>query len=289
MPEPAEGQVLLRNLYVSFDPYMRGRMNDGPAGCAAYGPGEVMGGAEVSRAAASRHPEFAEGDLVLSAAGWQQFALSDGAGLRRLDRELDHPASALGVLGMPGYTAWHGLPAVGEPKAGETLVVAAASGAVGAVVGQVARIKGCRVVGIAGREDKRRHVVDELGFDAYLDHRGPDFGEKPKAAVPDGIDIYFENVGGAVFDAVPPLLNAHARVPVYGLIARYNDDTGPAQDGPDWLPALASVRPHIDEGRLVPVLEARSRPFDGFCLSYPRNRIAVPALRALTDVLKSQA
>ncbi len=235
LPVPQDGQVLLRTLYLSLDPYMRGRMSDAPSYAAPVELGATMLGATVSRVEASRHPGFAEGELVLAFGGWQDYALSDGAGLRKL-AGLAQPSSALGVLGMPGFTAYMGLLDIGQPKAGETVVVAAASGAVGSVVGQVAKIKGCRVIGIAGGADKCRYVVEELGFDACIDHRGADFAQQLAAACPKGIDVYFENVGGAVFDAVLPLLNARARVPVCGMIADYNATELPA--GPDRLRLL---------------------------------------------------
>jgi NADPH-dependent curcumin reductase CurA len=235
VPVPGDGQVLLRNLYLSLDPYMRGRMSDAPSYVPPFPIGAPLGGATVSQVAASRHDGFAEGDLVLGFGGWQEFALSDGSELSKL-AGLDHPSLALGVLGMPGFTAWHGLLAIGEPKEGETLVVAAASGAVGSAVGQIAKIRGCRVVGIAGGADKCRYVTDELGFDACLDHRDPGLAANLAAAAPDGVDIYFENVGGAVFDAVLPLLNVHARVPVCGMVSSYNDTQAPT--GPDRLPLL---------------------------------------------------
>ena len=233
---PAAGQLLLRTLYLSLDPYMRGRMSDGPSYAAPVALGEVMIGGTVSRVEASQHPDFKAGDLVLGQTGWQSLALSDGKDLNKLDATLTPPSLALGVLGMPGFTAYMGLLDIGQPQAGETVVVAAASGAVGSVVGQIARLKGCRVVGIAGGDDKCRYVVDELGFDACIDHRHPDFKQLLAAACPQGIDVYFENVGGAVFDAVLPLLNVSARVPVCGLIAHYNDSALPS--GPDRLGLL---------------------------------------------------
>ncbi|SFL33713.1 NADP-dependent oxidoreductase [Methylobacterium pseudosasicola] len=236
-PEPAEGQILLRNLYLSLDPYMRGRMSEGPSYVEPVALGAVMGGATVARVALSRHPDFKPGDLVTGFGEWQDYALSDGTNLTRLGPDFAHPSYALSVLGMPGFTAWHGLLTIGEPKAGETLVVASASGPVGAVVGQIAKLKSCRVVGIAGGADKCRFVTDELGFDACIDRRDPAFAEALRRAVPDGIDIYYENVGGPVFDAVLPLLNVHARIPVCGLIAHYNDTAPPP--GPDRLPRLA--------------------------------------------------
>ena len=233
---PATGEVLLRTLYLSLDPYMRGRMSDGPSYAAPVALGEVMVGGTVSRVESSNHPDFKPGDLVLGQSGWQSLALSDGNGLNKLDAAMTHPSLALGVLGMPGFTAYMGLLDIGQPKAGETVVVAAASGAVGSVVGQIAKLKGCHVVGIAGGADKCRYVVDELGFDACIDHRSPDLKQQLASACPKGIDVYFENVGGAVFDAVLPLLNTKARVPVCGLIAHYNDTALPP--GPDRLGLL---------------------------------------------------
>ncbi|KVN98381.1 NADP-dependent oxidoreductase [Burkholderia ubonensis] len=236
VPTPGPGQVLLRTIWLSLDPYMRGRMNDAPSYAPPVAIGDVMVGGTVSQVVASNLPTYRAGDLVVDMGGWQDYALSDGAGLFPLGRDFAHPSYALGVLGMPGFTAYHGLLKIGEPKAGETVVVAAASGAVGAVVGQIAKLKGCRVVGIAGGADKCAYVTGTLGFDACVDHRDADFARKLADACPGGIDVYFENVGGAVFDAVLPLLNIGARVPVCGLIAHYNDTALPA--GPDRLPLL---------------------------------------------------
>ena len=235
-PNAGAGQLLLRNLYLSLDPYMRGRMSDAPSYAPPLGLDEVMVGATVSRVAVSRHPDFSEGDLVLGRGDWQDYYLSNGSGVTKLPGDLAHPSHALSVLGMPGFTAWHGLLEIGEPTAGETVVVAAASGAVGSVVGQIAKIKGCRVVGIAGGPDKCRYVTDELGFDACIDRRDSAFASRLAEATPNGVDIYFENVGGPVFDAVLPLLNLHARVPICGFIAHYNDRGLPA--GPDRLSLL---------------------------------------------------
>jgi NADPH-dependent curcumin reductase CurA len=237
VPQPQEGQVLLRTLFLSLDPYMRGRISDAPSYAAPVEIGDVMVGGTVSRVEASRHPDFPVGQLVLGYSGWQDYALSDGAGLNKLDGDVGKSSRALGVLGMPGFTAYMGLLDIGQPKPGETVVVAAASGAVGSLVGQIARIKGARAVGIAGGADKCRYVVEELGFDACIDHRAPDFAQQLAAACPDGIDVYFENVGGAVFDAVLPLLNTKARIPVCGLIADYNATALPP--GPDRLGLLA--------------------------------------------------
>jgi NADPH-dependent curcumin reductase CurA len=222
-PEPGAGQVLLRTIWLSLDPYMRGRMSDGPSYAQPVPVGGVMEAGTVSEVIASNNSGFAKGDIVLSRAGWQTHALSDGKGLSKIDPKLAPISTAIGVLGMPGMTAYTGLLDIGKPQPGETVVVAAASGAVGSAVGQIARIKGARAVGIAGGKDKCDFVKNELGFDECLDHRDPDLASKLKEACPKGIDVYFENVGGAVFDAVFPLLNAFARVPVCGLIAHYND------------------------------------------------------------------
>ncbi len=238
VPEPGPGQMLLRTLYLSLDPYMRGRMNAGPSYAPPVEIGHVMGGDTVSRVEASNHAEFQPGDVMEAYTGWEDYALSDGRGVRKLDPSLAPVTTALGVLGMPGMTAWTGLTNIGQPKPGETLVVAAASGAVGSVVGQLAKIKGCRAVGIAGGERKCRYVTEELGFDACIDHRRADFADALKAACPKGIDIDFENVGGPVFDAVLPLLNPFARVPVCGLIAHYNATGLP--EGKDRVPLLMS-------------------------------------------------
>ena len=239
VPKPEAGQALLRALYLSLDPYMRGRMSDGPSYAAPVAIGDVMVGGTVSRVEASKHDGFKVGELVLGYTGWQDYALSDGTGLTSLHPEDPHPSRALGVLGMPGFTAYMGLLDIGRPVAGQTVVVAAARGAVGSVVGQIAKIKGCHVVGIAGGEDKCRYVIDELGFDFCVDHRADNLPGRLAAACPKGIDVYFENVGGAVFDAVLPLLNTKARVPVCGLIAAYNATELPP--GPDRLGLLVGT------------------------------------------------
>jgi len=233
VPEPGDGQVLLAVEHLSLDPYMRGRMSAAKSYAAPVEVGQVMEGGTVARVVRSRDGRFAEGDLVLSYSGWQEYDVSDGTGLRRLDPDVAPPTTALGVLGMPGFTAWAGLLTIGRPQPGETVVVAAASGAVGSAVGQIARIKGARAVGIAGGPDKCAYVRDVLGFDACVDHRAPDLAGQLAAVCPDGVDVYFENVGGAVWDAVLPLLNPFARVPVCGLVAHYNE-TGEAP-GPDRL------------------------------------------------------
>ena len=236
LPEPADGQVLVRVIYLSLDPYMRGRMSAAESYADPVEIDEVMVGGTVGQVVDSRHPDFATGDYVLGYAGWQSHAVVDGNQLRTLDRDAAPLSTAVGVLGMPGFTAYSGLLKIGQPKAGETVVVAAASGPVGSAVGQIAKLKGARAVGIAGGPEKCAYLLDELGFDAAVDHRSPNFAEKLRAACPDGIDVYFENVGGAVAAAVLPLLNLYARVPVCGLIAQYNDTETP--EGPDRLPGF---------------------------------------------------
>jgi NADPH-dependent curcumin reductase CurA len=222
VPQPGPGQVLLKTKWLSLDPYMRGRMSDAPSYAKPVGIGEVIEAGTVSEVVASNNPKFQKGDIVLSRAGWQTHLVSDGSGLRKLDPKLAPISTAVGVLGMPGMTAYTGLLEIGQPKPGETVVVSAASGAVGSVVGQIAKIKGARAVGIAGGPDKCKYVKHELGFDDCVDHRDPQFPEKLKAACPKGIDVYFENVSGPVWDAVFPLLNTFARIPVCGLISQYN-------------------------------------------------------------------
>jgi NADPH-dependent curcumin reductase CurA len=239
VPEAAPDQVLLRTLYLSLDPYMRGRMNDAPSYAPPVALGEVMVGATVSRVVASRHPDYKPGQLVLADAGWQDYISCGVRNLMPLALREPHPSRALGVLGMPGFTAYMGLLDIGKPQSGETVVVAAASGAVGSVVGQIAKIQGCRVVGIAGGENKCSYVVDELGFDACIDHQTDDLPRRLAAACPQGIDVYFESVGGPIFDAVLPLLNTRARVPVCGLVSQYNRTEPPT--GPDRLGLLMST------------------------------------------------
>lgn len=236
IPTPGNGQLLLRTVYLSLDPYMRGRMSDAPSYSPPVEIGATMVGGTVSRVEQSNHADYKTGDWVLSYSGWQNYEVSDGQGLVKLGDSLAHPSWALGILGMPGFTAYMGLLDIGQPKAGETLVVAAATGPVGATVGQIGKIKGCRVVGVAGGSEKCRYAVETLGFDVCLDHRADDFAEQLAKACPQGIDVYYENVGGKVFDAVLPLLNTSARVPVCGLVSGYNATELPA--GPDRLPLL---------------------------------------------------
>ena len=226
---PRDGEVLLRTEWLSLDPYMRGRMSDAPSYAAPVAVGAAMQGETVARVDQSLNPNFRVGELVLSANGWQEFAISNGNGLVKLPAALPRPSYALGVMGMPGFTAYVGLLDVGKPRAGETVVVAAATGAVGSVVGQIAKIKGCRAVGVAGGAEKCAWAVEQMGFDACIDHRSAAFDAELAAACAGGIDVYYENVGGKVFRAVLGLLNPHARIPVCGLISQYNEPPQAAQ------------------------------------------------------------
>ncbi|MEC3954069.1 NADP-dependent oxidoreductase [Nocardia sp. CDC153] len=236
---PKPGEALLQTLYLSLDPYMRGRMSDAPSYAPPVEVNGTMVGGTVSRVLESTDPAVRPGDIVLGQAGWQTHSVENVKALRKLDPDVAPITTALGVLGMPGLTAYTGLINIGRPQPGETVVVAAATGPVGATVGQVAKIKGARAVGIAGGPEKVALLRERFGFDAAIDHRAPDFAEQLAAATPDGIDVYFENVGGAVFDAVLPRLNQFARVPVCGLIANYNNTDLPP--GPDRLPLLMSA------------------------------------------------
>src|SRR3954453_6549074 len=262
VPQPGPGELLLKTKWLSLDPYMRGRMSDAPSYAKPVGIGEVMEGGTVNEVVASKNDSFKPGDIVLAHTGWQTHALSNGAGLRKLDPKLAPVSTALGVLGMPGMTAYTGLLEIGQPKPGETVVVSAASGAVGSVVGQIAKIKGARAVGIAGGPDKCKYVKDELGFDDCIDHRDPQFPEKLKAACPKGIDVYFENVSGPVWDAVFPLLNTFARIPVCGLISQYNATSvsETKYQVPQLFRALLNKRPPI-RGFIVTDFAARHDDF----------------------------
>jgi NADPH-dependent curcumin reductase CurA len=239
VPTPGDGQMLCRTVYLSLDPYMRGRMNSGPSYAKGVDLGGIMVGRTVSQVVESDVEGFEPGDFALTSNGWQEYALSDGRGVRKLDPGQAPISTALGVLGMPGMTAYVGLLHIGQLKEGDVVVVSAASGAVGAVVGQIARIKGCRVVGIAGAPEKCAYVTDELGFDACVSHRSEALAEELAAECPDGVDVYFENVGGKVFEAVLPLLNNFARVPVCGRIATYNDAEPPP--GPNQVPRVMGL------------------------------------------------
>ncbi len=236
VPEPGDGEALMRTLYMSLDPYMRGRMSDRASYADPVAIGGVMGGGAVGQVMRSNTADLAAGDYVLGHGGWQEYFTAKTEHLRKLDPAQAPISTALGILGMPGMTAYCGLLQIGKPKQGETLVVAAASGPVGGTVGQIARLKGLRAVGLAGSDEKCAFVRDQLGFDECLNHRRADLKEALAAACPGGIDVYFENVGGHVLDAVYPLLNPFARVPVCGVISRYNATDAPP--GPDRMPGL---------------------------------------------------
>jgi NADPH-dependent curcumin reductase CurA len=236
LPAPGDGEILCRTIYLSLDPYMRGRISGARSYAASVDLGQVIVGATVGEVLESRHPGLAPGDVVLGYDGWQSHAVARGAAVRKLDPKQAPVSTALGVLGMPGMTAYVGLLDIGRPKPGETVVVSAAAGAVGSAVGQIAKIKGCRTVGIAGSADKCDYVVRELGFDACVSYKTADLLASLRAACPGGIDVYFENVGGDVLRAVMQLLNLNARIPLCGLISEYNA-TEPAP-GPNLRPLL---------------------------------------------------
>jgi NADPH-dependent curcumin reductase CurA len=222
IPDPAEGQVLIRNAYFSVDPYMRPRMNDVRSYVAPFTLGEAMTGGAVGRIAASRNSRYAEGDWVLHQLGWREWALSDGAALRQLDPAAAPISTALGVLGMPGFTAWYGLFVLGQPQEGETVLVSGAAGAVGSAAGQMAAIAGCRVVGSAGSEEKLAWLR-ELGFDSVFNYREQRPRDALAALAPDGLGIYFDNVGGDHLEAAIGAMRTHGRVVACGSISRYND------------------------------------------------------------------
>lgn len=223
LPAIHDGQVLTAVRWLSLDPYMRGRMDDRKSYAAPQALGAVMVGGTVEEVLESRNPLFRAGDVVVGMSGWQQFAISDGTGLRKVDARV--PISLyLGCVGMPGVTAWYGLNEIGRPRPGETVVVSAAAGAVGSVVGQLAKLEGCRAVGIAGGKEKCEHVVRDLGFDVCVDYKSESFREEYKRATAQGIDVVFENVGGKVLDAALARMNAFGRIAVCGLIAGYNGE-----------------------------------------------------------------
>ena len=236
IPVPEDGQVLCKTIYLSLDPYMRGRMNAGKSYAPPVEIDEVMGAGTVGQVIESNNSKFNAGDFVFGYGGWQEFWVQNGTELKKVDPQLAPISTATGVLGMPGVTAYTGLLNIGKPKKGETVVVAAASGAVGSVVGQIARLKGARAVGIAGSAEKCKYVTEELGFDACVNHNSPEFAEALKVACADGIDVYFENVGGKVFETVSPLFNDFARIPVCGIISAYNATELPP--GPNLTPLL---------------------------------------------------
>jgi NADPH-dependent curcumin reductase CurA len=270
MPPLHDGEVLRRTMYLSLDPYMRGRMSDAPSYAAPVTLGDVMCGHTVSEVVESRHPAFRSGDIVAGYDGWQQYAAGAAKDLRKLDSDGLSPSTAIGVLGMPGLTAYVGLYDVGQPKAGETVVVSAASGAVGSIVGQLAKVRGCRAVGVAGSREKCAYVVETLGFDACINYKTDDLVPALNAACPLGADVYFENVGGALFAAMLKVINRGARIPLCGMIAEYNATENPGganlrsllvnramikgfivSDHYDRFPAfLAEMTPLVRDGRV---------------------------------------
>ena len=270
LPHAGDGEFVVRNHYLSLDPYMRGRMEDAKSYAASVKLGDVMVGTAVGEVIESKHPKFKVGDFVETRSGWQLYGVSNGGGARRLDPAFVPLTAYLGAVGMPGVTAWIGLNEYGQPKAGDTVVVSAASGAVGGVAGQLAKLKGCRVVGIAGGRAKCDYVVDELGFDACVDYKAGRLDADLAAACSDGVDVYFDNVGGAVLTAVLERTNAFARIVLCGQISGYADPDALAlrnarlllvnrlmlrgficADRLDlWKPALAELGQLVHDGRL---------------------------------------
>ncbi len=251
VPTAGDGQILVRSIYLSVDPYMRGRMNDVKSYAPPVQIGEVMGGGAVARVVESRNPAFKEGDIVAGMSfGWQDYAVSNGQGVTKVDPNLAPISTALGILGMPGLTAYFGLLEIGRPQAGETVVVSGAAGAVGSLVGQIAKIKGCRVIGIAGADDKVAYLTDELGFDAAFNYKtASDYYEKLRELCPNGIDVYFDNVGGAITDAVFRLINTKARISICGQISQYNLEK--IEMGPRLILTMLLVKQAKAEGFLV--------------------------------------
>lgn len=230
IPAPGPGQVLVRHTFLSLDPYMRGRLSDAKSYAKPQELGAVMGGGTVGIVEASNNPHFQTGDAVVGMGGWQRYSLSDGAMLRVVDAKAVPIQAYLGALGMPGVTAWYGLNRIIEPKSGETVLVSAATGAVGSVVGQLAKLAGARTVGIAGGPEKCAYAAKELGYDAWVDHKSPNFAEELKAALPDGVDGLFENVGGEPFRQAMQRINDFARIAICGLIASYEGEPTQAPD-----------------------------------------------------------
>jgi len=249
VPSPGPGEMVVKALYVSVDPYMRGRMNDAKSYAAPVEIGGVMCGGAVGQVIESNNPKFKVGDIVQSEFGWQEYAVSDGKGVRKIDPSIAPISTAIGILGMPGLTAYFGLLEIGQPKAGETVVISGAAGAVGMAVGQIAKIKGCRVIGIAGTDEKVKYLIDELGFDGAFNYKTTkNYVEELKKLCPKGIDVYFDNVGGTVTDAVIPLLNVKARMSICGQISQYNIEK--PEMGPRWLWAMIVKQARV-EGFLV--------------------------------------
>jgi NADPH-dependent curcumin reductase CurA len=267
VPVVPDGGVLRRTIYLSLDPYMRGRMSDAPSYAASVEVGQPMVGHTVSQVIESKNPAYVPGDFVAGYDGWRDYGASSGRELRKLDPARAPISTAIGVLGMPGLTAYVGLLDIGQAKAGETVVVSAASGAVGSVVGQIAKIKGCRAVGVAGSPEKCDYVVNELGFDACVNHKRAAFRDELAASCPNGIDVYFENVAGDVLAAVLGLLNIGARIPLCGMISEYNATTPPA--GPNLRPLL--VKRAMIRGFIVSDHNARLAAFLEDCGSWLRD------------------
>ncbi|WP_165967265.1 NADP-dependent oxidoreductase [Jeotgalibacillus sp. S-D1] len=231
---PSEGEVLIRTVYISVDPYLRGRMNEGKSYISPFQLNEVISSGVIGQVVESKSGQFSEGDVVLGSLGWQEYSVAGEKEIRKIDHSIAPASAYLSVLGMTGLTAYFGLLDIGKPKEGETVVVSGAAGAVGSVVGQIAKIKGARVVGIAGSDEKTSYLKDELNFDATINYKTQNVAEALKEACPDGIDVYFENVGGEISDAIFPLLNNFARIPVCGAISSYNnqgEDVGPRVQG----------------------------------------------------------
>jgi NADPH-dependent curcumin reductase CurA len=280
LPAIRDGEILLQTRYLSLDPYMRGRMDERKSYSPPTPVGGVMEGEIIARVMQSRQPGFQVGEDVAGRLGWLSHTISAGTGLTKLGGRFRPITTALGVLGMPGLTAYAGLLEIGKPRPGETVVVAAATGPVGSLVGQIARIKGARAVGIAGGPDKCAYVLETLGFDAAIDHRSPSFADDLAAVCPNGIDVYFELVGGEVWQAVLPLLNEFARVPLCGLVAEYN---APAAGGPDRLPATmraALSRSLTLRGFIVREVSTPER----FCSGLPEQKYSTDASKKASDI-----
>jgi len=257
IPEPREGEILNRTIYLSLDPYMRGRMSDRASYATPAKLGEVMVGSTVSQVVKSNNPKFSAGDFVLGYGGWQDYAIAQGETLTKLDPNQVPISYALGITGMPGMTAYFALLDIGKPKAGETMVVSAGSGAVGAVVGQIAKIKDCRAVGIVGSDEKCDYVVNQLGFDACINRKTQNLNSALKAACPNGIDIYVDHTAGPILEAVLQNINLGARIPLVGLISQYNAETPPP--GPNLMPLL--VKRALIKGFLVGDYQQRHAEF----------------------------
>lgn len=249
VPAPGPGEFLVRSIYLSLDPYMRGRMNERRSYAPSVGLGEVMVGEAVGQVVRSESSQFREGAFVVGSFGCREYAVSNGEGVRTVDPALAPISTSLGILGMPGFTAYFGLLDIGNPKVGETVLVSGAAGAVGSVVGQIAQIKGCRVVGVAGTEEKIRYLTDELGFDAAFNYKEADnCVAKLKEVCPGGIDVYFDNVGGPLTDAVFWTMNRGARIVVCGQVSQYNAEK--QEMGPRFLSKIIEKRAKV-QGFLV--------------------------------------